>query len=231
MSTISINQVNFLGNLGIPCGPFADAAPPPRRTRRPPFGGTATRQTHCMKYEDWRRDQRALIDAPVISDLLLAQLRAVPPTGDGIEYRPCRVCLDDGSWQDHVYVQEVDSWLYHRGAAPATDGRREVPFARVQEIRDSASRLPVDIAQTLYRAGETNMGGISFALITRGAQRITAEAGGAVDFVDLPEGIAPSDIVGVEPHARDARFGRHRRTTLPFAWCLYSLPEDIESTG
>lgn len=109
-----------------------------------------------MRPEDWRREQRALIEAPVISEFLWRDLIDVEPSVDGsVKYRPCLVGLRDGSFRDCVYVQEVERWLDYWGVAPAAEsGKSEVPFREIVSVRSSPRHLPARGSQTSFPALE-----------------------------------------------------------------------------
>jgi hypothetical protein len=172
---------------------------------------------------------------PIPSDLR-EQLMAVPPSGDtSLEYRPCRVTLTDCRVVDRVYVMEQGMYVTWWGVWPDQDhGKSSVPIDAVVRIEESPTRLPVAIANRIYEAGESGMGYCVFTLELRDGRRLPFVTGNAVDFVDLPPGVKPSDIVTVFPHeGRDHFQGRtmapHTRGA-PYAWCLYGdEPADTRS--
>ena len=152
---------------------------------------------------------------------LRAQLDAVEPSIDGgLAYRPCQVTLRDGSVRDHVYVQEAQSWFSIWGVDPEDDEFKTlVPIDSVVAIESSPTRLPVRIANALYEAGESAMGGSYFALTLQDGRVVFCESGNAIDFVDWPVGASPDDVVSVTPHAGRER--PDRIGTPDYAWCLY----------
>jgi hypothetical protein len=63
------------------------------------------------------------------------------------------------------------------------------------------------------------MGYQIFQLHFRDGSTASFGLGNAIDFPDLPPGMAPSDIVGVTPHAgRDDPLMRGGRD---YTWCLF----------
>ncbi len=100
---------------------------------------------------------------------LRQELSRVEPSYDGaLEYRPCAVTLDDGTEQDFVYLCEAEPWFEYWGVDPEDDpGKASVALDRVVAIRESPSRLPARLANKMYRAGESAMGGCVFQLLLR----------------------------------------------------------------
>jgi hypothetical protein len=150
-----------------------------------------------------------------------AQLERVPASRDrDLEYRPCRVVLTDGRQIDCVYIVDAEAYIRAWGVWPEDDaGKRSVRIEDVREIRDSPFRLPAGLANLLYAAGESGMGGCHFVVEFGDGTRQAYVTGNAVDFVPAPQGLRTSDATGVIPHA-----GRHARPLpgLDYWWCLYS---------
>src|SRR5262249_22075950 len=116
----------------------------------------------------------------------------------------------------------LDTW----GSPPGGyRGDYEIDFGEIVEIDDSPRRLPPHLANVLYEAGESAMGGCYFTLVTRSGLRIPCSTGNFVDFLDLPDGVAPIDIVRVEPHADDARTASNPAHTPEIKWSIYSVPD------
>jgi hypothetical protein len=175
-----------------------------------------------VRAEEWQVVSEPYGTAPVISDNLLQQLMSVPTSNTGMnEVRPCCVRLRDGSWRDCVYIEELEHHLDWDLEWPLSDREDAPSFGDVVEIRESPRRLPPSIANALYDAGESAMGGSWFVLVTRSGQRIPCETAYWVDFIDLPEGVAPSDIVAAEPHADEARTSLNRVHALGTHWSVY----------
>lgn len=161
--------------------------------------------------------------APVIEPALHAQLRAVPPARDGdVEYRPCAVRLRDGRRAERVYVIEEDTYIRQWGVYPDEDrGKSEVPLSDVMGIEESPFRLPVELATSLYRVGESGMGYYLFGLLLRDGRTIAVVTGDAVDF--LPDGLTSGDVAKVVPAPPD---GRERNVRgAAYSWCLFRLPD------
>jgi hypothetical protein len=152
---------------------------------------------------------------------LKRELLSVEPSLDhGLEYRPCLVTLDDGRERDFVYVCAAEPWFDHWGVDPEDDtGKRSVPIGCVVKVRDSPSRLPARLANKMYRAGESAMGGCFFQLVLSDGRTLAVETGNAVDFLDWPSGVGPTDVIDLVPHAGRLEQGHIRNA--PYAWCLF----------
>jgi hypothetical protein len=90
----------------------------------------------------------------------------------------------------------------------------------VIEISESPSRLPVDIANELYKAGESGMGYCAFLLEFKDGSRQAYVTGNAVDFIPMPNGKSLGDITRVIPHE-----GRNDENSLSghkYFWCLFN---------
>jgi hypothetical protein len=165
------------------------------------------------------------LEAP--SPKLLRQILSIEPSVDGkLKYRPCLVTLRDGRRRDFVYVQEVEEYLRYWGVLPDDDeGKRSVDFREVVAVEESPNRLPVDIANRLYDRGESGMGYYTFTLILQDGSEIVCLTGGAVDFVELPQGVSVGDVTGVSHIGWRERLSEGGYAeTAPYAWCLYSAP-------
>ncbi len=171
-----------------------------------------------LRYEPFSPGARKY---PPLSDQLRVQLERIPAVSDGIiKYYPCKVRLKDGRWQDFVYVVNADDYIRVWGVWPDQDKRkREVRIQDVEQIAESSSRLPQAFAQRLYDAGESGMGYVIFELSHSDGSRSAHLSGNAVDFVQLPNGKTPKDVVAVHPHS-----GRERHDRLSahdYYWCLF----------
>lgn len=169
--------------------------------------------------------QKSLKKAPVISPDLLAQLRRVEPSTDGMmEYRPCLARLKDGRELDRVYVVEEDAYWSAWGVYPEDDrGKSSVNLGAVESIEESPSRLPVAIANRIYEAGESGMGYCMFRLVLRDGRALPCVTGNAVDFVNLPPGVTPDMVVDVRHERVDTR--SQYCPAADYHWCLYRLRE------
>ena len=158
---------------------------------------------------------------PPLSEQVRAELGRVPPVSDGMmKYHPCKVRLKDGRWQDFVYAVDADDYIRVWGVWPDQDnGKREVRIEDVEEIAESPSRLPPVFAQRLYEAGESGMGYMLFELSYRDGSRSAHLSGNAVDFIRLPDGKTPEDIVSVHPHA--GREAADRLSAQEYYWCIF----------
>ncbi len=167
------------------------------------------------------------MEYPTIGAELWRQLERIPASSDGVcQYRPCRVQLASGEVRDFVYVVDAARYIRVWGVWPEDDtAKASVTVADVVEVEESPHRLPVELADKLYEAGESGMGYTAFTVVLRDGRRLPYVTGNAVDFPWLPAGVTSEDIVDVLPHeGRDAFKDRPIRPedgTAPYAWCLY----------
>ena len=153
---------------------------------------------------------------------LTPQLEDVEPSvDDTYEYRPCRVKLADGGWRDRVYVGEAFRYIQRSLIWPWNARvNRYIPLDNVSAIESSPTRIPANLASKIYSAGESGMGYCIFTLITDIGRRIPRLTGNAVDWIDLPSGIEPHNLVDVLPH-EGPRDERLTQSGPPYSWCLY----------
>jgi len=158
----------------------------------------------------------------VLPDHLRQQLLAVEPSKDWLmEYRPCRVILNDGSAYDRVYVAEYRSYIKAWGRWPDQDpGKQSLRIEDVHSIVESPVRLPARFANQMYAAGESGMGYCTFVLGLRDGRQLSFVSGNTVDFLDLPSEVTPDMIVEILPHAGTRKLGDYRHGA-PYYWCLY----------
>ena len=155
-----------------------------------------------------------------LSAKLWAELQQVSSSTDGpLEYRPCRVQLKDGTWLDRVFVVPKKPYKLMWGVWPEDDsGKRHVPISKVVAIKDSPSRLPVSIANEIYRGGESCMGGVLFALQFSDGSVEHFGCGNAVDFINYPPGKSAKDIIKVMLHHHA---GERPHWGPEYAWCIF----------
>ena len=155
-----------------------------------------------------------------ISDIQKEQLLRVTPSKDwSMEYRPCQVTLKNGETVDKVYVQEEQSYIKTWVVMPHEDpGKRYILIEDVIEIKESPSRLPPDLANKIYDAGESGMGYCLYKLILDDGHTIDTCTGNAVDFPPLPRGYTTRNIKDVLPH----QASRKNFVNGPeYYWCLF----------
>jgi len=153
---------------------------------------------------------------------LSQQISQIPATSDGgLTYRPCAVSLHNGAGVDCAYVVEANAYIRMWGVWPDQDkGKREIKIQDVVCVRESPFRLPAELAQVLYNAGESGMGYVVFEIEYRNGSRSGHASGNAVDFVRLADGKTTADVVAVHPHE-----GRNRQLleAPEYSWCLYGI--------
>ena len=158
---------------------------------------------------------------PSLPPELRHQLASIEPSDvEHSNYFPCAVTLRDGSRLECVYLIEqyryIKLWGVYPGADPA---KSEIRPDEVHAIAESASRLPARFANQLYAAGESGMGYHAFTVVFSDGSRQAYVTGGAVDFIDYPEGKAAPDVERVLPHSGRSDSPRNGKKYL---WCLYS---------
>jgi hypothetical protein len=129
--------------------------------------------------------------------------------------------LRDGSWVEHVYFAEAESWYLNWGAWPDEDaGKRWVDLTEVVAVDRSPDRLPPEFERVIDEAGESGMGYSLFSVQFADGTSAAYCTGNAVDFIPYPDGQSEATVAGVLPHAGrndpDLRYG------LDYAWCLFS---------
>lgn len=161
---------------------------------------------------------------PPLVASLKAQLDQIQSSSDGImRYWPAQVTLSDGTTHSCVYFADASEYIKVWGVWPDDDsGKDEIKAEDVAIISPSPSRLSLKFAEQLYRAGESGMGYTVFELLYSDGSKSAHLAGNAVDFVRLPAGKQPADIVNVLPHA--GRDSKAHIETPDYAWCLFSPP-------
>ena len=133
---------------------------------------------------------------------LYEQLQCLVPSRDGeLSYFPCLVTLKDGSQLDRVYVMQFEPYIKSWGIRPEDDSaKKSIPIESVASISESPSRLPVQFANQLYRAGESGMGYCVFTVVFQNGSARKYVTGNAVDFLAYPFGLGPRDVIAVQPH-------------------------------
>jgi len=173
--------------------------------------------------------------APVINATLYNMLKQIEPSRDGdIAYYPCQVILNNGDTHDRVYVVEERTYIKHWGVYPEDDkGKRGISISQVDDIKESPYRLPVKLANKIYKAGESGMGYCVFTLVMKNGDHITFVTGNAVDFVDLDPKYSYRDIAGILPNKGIEKLQdkNHQWLNAPYTsgadyiWCLFNPPK------
>jgi hypothetical protein len=167
------------------------------------------------------------MQAASISRSLWRQLKRVRPSHDGsLELRPCRALLKEGRWVDRVYLVEEEAYLRHWQVHPEEDAsRRALALEAIEEVAESPTRLPVRVADRLYRAGESGKGYAVFTLLLSNGRRLPYHTGHAVDFPQWPDDVTPDLVEDALPHEVPEEFRRRtpgpQEASAPHLWCLY----------
>jgi hypothetical protein len=158
----------------------------------------------------------------VLSANLVAQLELVPKSHDrSLEYAPCLVRLRSGEVLPRVYIVEASAFSALWGDDPK---RNFLDVAEIASIEDSPFRLPRDLADVVYEAGESGMGYCIFTVQLRDGRTLPFVTGNAADFTDWPPDVDPRDAVAVEPHVGRDNVGGANSGSAPFVWGLFEEP-------
>jgi hypothetical protein len=184
-----------------------------------------------MSMRRWNPESRTYVSYtpekrkyPFLKDGLRQQLRKIEPSDCGyMNYFPCMVTLSSGKPVDCVYLAEADSYIKTWGVWPDDDqGKKFIKVEDVASIQPSPSRLPFQLAQKMYKAGESGMGYCVFTLKFRDGSTQAYLCGNAIDFVSLPSGKTMADVVDLLPHE-----GRKEQQMpkLDYWWCLFGTEQ------
>lgn len=149
------------------------------------------------------------------------QLDLVPKSSDGTcTYAPCRVQLRTGEVLDRVYVVPRSQFTKVWG-----NTRSSVEASEIAHLEESPFRLPVELANQLYAAGESGMGYVLFVATLTDGRTLPFVTGNAVDFPNWPPAVSPADVRSVRPHAgrdvfRSRRPGPYERSAR-YEWCVF----------
>ena len=157
-----------------------------------------------------------------ISKALFIKLKSIPPNLSN--YYPCKVTLKNGQMIDCVYVVELQTYVKTWGKYPnENDGKTMVSIDDVVEIEESPARLPNQIANKLYKAGETGMGyTIATFIFKDGTKQSLINAH---DFIEYPSGKNKDDVRDVLPHK--GQKDSNLKDGPNFYYCIYSGIYDI----
>jgi hypothetical protein len=154
---------------------------------------------------------------------LFAVLKNIRPSCDrGLYYYPCQVESTEGVVHPRVYVVSLDQFktLWSLSA----NLTRDLKIEEVARIEESASRLPPDIADKLYKYGESGMGYYAFRVLFRDGTWRDYLTGDAVDFIGYPDGKSQNDVVDVRPLTTEERKSKTPQTYSGpgHLWCLFN---------
>lgn len=156
-----------------------------------------------------------------LSPSLLAVVQLVEPSIDdnGFRYRPCMLRLQDGAVYRRVYVAPRQEYVSLWGDDPL---RQHLQASSVIALEPSPDRLYAPVASRIYTFGEAAMGARRFIIVDRWNGRHLCQTGDAVDFVSLPDGLQPGDIIDAEPaHPQGQPDVGAVLRGAPYAWCIY----------
>ena len=126
-----------------------------------------------------------MIDVPAL-------LQDIEPTrAPGLVLFPCEATLRSGTDVSRLIVMDISFYREYGLPAPA----ETIAFREVESVRVSPRRIPASIAQSIYNAEETSMGGFSIKLVFTGKRSLDYAAGGIIDFPALPVGYSMSELL------------------------------------
>jgi hypothetical protein len=137
--------------------------------------------------------------------------------------------LRDGRVVERAYVIDAQSYISTWGAWPDDDsGKHSLDVAEVIRLEESPHRLPPDIADRIYRAGESGMGYTIFTIVFRDGTEQAYVSGNAVDFISYPSGQSAGSIAQVLLHQgrADTALTEHS----PYCWCLFGTGSSKHSS-
>lgn len=173
----------------------------------------------------------AMIDSDLIPfrslpENLWSSLKAIPAPSYPTKvspHRPASVVLKSGDRLDAVcFLDEITFfgfWGYD-------SSKSFVPVSDIESIAPSPLQMPTKVANKIYKAGETRMGGTDAVLYLKGRRNVRCIFGGVVDFVRLPEPYRASDVkrarvLWSRPSLNNALGGPG------FSWCVHLAGEEV----
>lgn len=156
------------------------------------------------------------LGASLKADLLKIQ----PAIRLGVAYYPASVRTDTGESLTCVYLVEENGYFRQWGVWPEMDAaKRAVDINRVASIAESPKRLPWRYAKKIYDSGESGMGYHIFTISFENGAKQVVTSGGAVDFVEFPNGLRGDNITDVILHVNR---GSPSTSVPDYYWSLYS---------
>jgi len=96
-------------------------------------------------------------------------------------------------------------------------------------IDESPLRLPARFANTVYAAGESDMGYVIFIVVLADGRRLPFVTGNRIDFPALPEGVGSADVVDAIPREGGSIFKyrppRPDESSVDYHWCLFTASQ------
>jgi len=159
--------------------------------------------------------------AKEISPAMWKELNRLPRASN--DTYPCMVeQLDGTTWPCVLFVDES----IYRKKFKGCYGMEE-PFIEIESVKSilpSPSKTPVHIEKRMLRNGETRMGGIVVTFVLRDGKRFIHVSGGFYEFVSVPPGYRPDDIVKViiEDYRDRLNLVKGQYLTDPnWKWCVF----------
>ena len=147
----------------------------------------------------------------------------IKPTDGSIEHRACRLTLKDGRTLDRVAMAPAKDYLrVTKGLWPDN----LVPLEDVVAVAETPCRVPAQLVNKMYSAGESAMAAYVLTLVLSDGRRLPYVVSGLVDFPNLPPGVKTSDIIDLLPHEapeslwKRGEFHEHM-LGADYHWCLY----------
>lgn len=157
-------------------------------------------------------------------DVLESLPRTADTSGGGAVY-PCAVEQADGTyWPCVLFVEKEVYHNSYRGTYGMAD-----PFLDVRSVVSvlpSPYKTPIPIEKRMYSHGETHMGGFVVTFLLKDGTRFFHSGGDFCEFVGVPPGYVPDDIVDVVFEQDPKISDQVNHLTAPdWKWCVFERPE------
>ncbi len=155
--------------------------------------------------------------------MLVECIRAIGGvTIDGVVVYPCATRFEKQDNLKLVYFGSVGAiqFLWPSLLGDSRFSHLLEDFLKVTEVAPSPNRLPQELAEQLYRGGESGMGFFTFVVKFMSGREQFYSTGNFVDFLESSDGDDPESAVSVIPHERRQS---EYLSDLPFTVCI--VPE------
>ena len=160
-----------------------------------------------------------------ITPELLKQLKNIIPSNNRtIAYYPSQIKLRNGDIIDRVYIIDFKDYMKLKNNILPEDDNA-IDIKNVINIQESPLRLPVQLANKMYKAGESGMGYCIFTLVLKGGKTLPYMMGNMIDFPNLPKEILPLFITDIIPHIGRECFSEKTddpyKKSAKYYWCIF----------
>jgi hypothetical protein len=170
----------------------------------------------------WKPAQPEMLDVSRVKPISLTLKRMVdtivPSVDLGKKLYPCAIRLDTGQELPCVYFIDAEEHFGVNGKLPKSYYEHSIPIENIVSVFISPFRLPQELADELYRQGESAMGAFMFTVEFSNGDQYSYSTGSWVDFIELPPGIRASDATKVIPHKL---LSKKKKSVKKYYWCIY----------